>query len=130
MGFLHVLLAVALTLGVVSAGWEVAAEDVGSFGVLVVHVAITLFLSRPTDLVVLAVGFGALPGTRVGLFMLGQVAGTLEHLVAVSTLLVDVHGRCILLATSHGALNAFVRLVLITEVDGALEGSRDLSLIG
>lgn len=113
---------------------------------LVVFVAITLLLSRPTHAGVLAIGFGAaLPWTRVALFMfaaivsidirelmmqmnLRQVTVTSEDSIAHAALLVDVHGRGILLAASHGALNALVdfdRLVgkhRTETVEGALEG--------
>lgn len=123
------LLAVALTLGGVRAGLEQAAEDHGAVGVLVIYVAITLLFGWPTDLVVLAGSVSALPGARVGLFMLGQVARTLEDLVAVRALLVDVHWRRILLAASHGAHDTLIELLFI-ERDGTLVGSRGITLVG
>jgi hypothetical protein len=129
MGLLHVLLAVALTLGGVRAGREVAVEGVGAVGVLVIHVAITLLFGWPADLVVFAGGVGALPGARMGLLVLGQVARTLEDLVAVRALLVDVHWRRVLLAASHGSHDTLIEILIIIESDGTLVGSRGISLV-
>jgi hypothetical protein len=130
MGLLHVLLAVALTLGGVRAGLELAVEGVGAVGVLVIHVAITLLFGWPSDLIVLAGSVGALPGARMGLLVLGQVARTLEDPVAVRALLVDVHWRRVLLATSHGAHDTLIEILIIIESDGTLVGSRGISLVG
>lgn len=64
---------------------------------------------------------------------LRQVAVPLEDPITHATLLVDVHGRCVLLAASHGALHAFINLdldggILVKHIvktfKGAFEGNR------
>lgn len=68
------LLAVALTLGGVSASSPHAVEEGWRGGVLVILMAVTLLLCRPPSLVVLARGDGAaLPGARVGLLMFAAI---------------------------------------------------------
>jgi hypothetical protein len=55
-----------------------------------------------------------------------QVTRALEDLIAMSALLVDVHWRGILLATSHGALDVFVGGLI--EADGTLGRDKNLRL--
>jgi hypothetical protein len=62
VGLLHVLLAVALTLGSICARLELALVEARSIRVLVVNMAIALLLSRPADFEILACGLAALPG--------------------------------------------------------------------
>jgi hypothetical protein len=69
---------------------------------------ISLFLRWPTNFVIFAGRFGTLPGTRVRLLMFREITRSFENLVAVFALLVNIHGRCILLAASHGSLDALV----------------------
>lgn len=122
MSLFHVLLAVALTFRSVGARLEIALVQCRRVGVLVVDVAITFLLSGPANLIVLASRIGALPRTGVSLFMFGQVARTLEDLVAVAALLIDIHRRGILLAPSHRTLDALIGSFV--EADSTLEGSR------
>lgn len=63
------LLAVALALRGIGAGLEMALVEARGIRVLVVDMAVTLLLSRPADLVILAGRFTALPGARVSLLM-------------------------------------------------------------
>jgi hypothetical protein len=53
---------------------------------------------------------------------LRQVTRAFEDLVTVGTLLVNVHRRSILLAASHGALNALINCIV--KVDSTLDGAR------
>jgi hypothetical protein len=69
MSLLHVLLAVARALRGIGAWLKAAAEKLGGIGVLVVHVAVTLFLGGPANLEIFARSILALPGARVGLLM-------------------------------------------------------------
>jgi hypothetical protein len=108
MSFLHVLLAVALSLRFVRAGLELARVEAGRVGVLVIVVALGLLLSSPTLSMVLARGNRTLEGASVGLLVLGKIARPSKDLVAILALLVDVHGRSILLAAGHGALSTLV----------------------
>jgi hypothetical protein len=101
VGLLHVLFAVALALGGICARLETALEESRGVRVLVVHVAIALLLGGPPKRFILATGKCTLPGTRMGLLVLGQIARTLEDLVTVLAFLVDIHRRRIFLATGH-----------------------------
>ena len=76
------LLAIALTLGRVWAWSEEAVVERRRIGVLVIDMTITLLLGRPAMFVIFALVVGTLPWTLVCLEMLGQVAWTLELLVA------------------------------------------------
>jgi hypothetical protein len=89
-------------------------------------VAVTFLLSRPTFGVVTALGVLTLPGASVSLFVLGQVARALEDLVTIRALLVDVHGRCVLLAAGHRTFNALISGTVYG--DGALDSSRGINL--
>lgn len=70
MSLLHVLLAVALTLGLVVAWRKAALVHDGRPRVFVVDMAVSLFLSRPPNLKVFARWFCAFPGAAVCLLML------------------------------------------------------------
>lgn len=59
---------------------------------------------------------------------LRQVTRALEDLVAVGALLIDVHGRSILLTAGHRALNALIDRIV--EVDSTLGSTRNIRLIG
>jgi hypothetical protein len=76
-----VLLAIGFTLGPVWAWLKVALIQGRSSGVLVVVMPIHLLLSWPSILVVLARFNRALPWTRVGFLVLGQITWALEFLV-------------------------------------------------
>lgn len=82
MSFLHVLLAIALTLGGVRARSEEAVIERWRVGVFVIDVTVTLLLGRPAVFVIFALVVRALPWTLMRLEMLGQVAWTLELFVA------------------------------------------------
>ena len=69
MSFLPVLLAVALTLGLIWARSEFALVHGWGGGVLVIRVTVTLFFRWPSIFVVLASHFAALPWPGVSLFM-------------------------------------------------------------
>lgn len=69
MGFLHVLLAITLALALIRARTELASKHRRRGGVLVIHVAIALFLGRPTIVMVLAAALTTLPWSAVGLFV-------------------------------------------------------------
>lgn len=127
VGFLHVLLAIALALRSIGARLELAFVEIGSLRVLVIDVTVPLLLSGPADLRILASGLRALPRTRVDLLVLGQITGSLEDLVAMIALLIDVHGWSILLSASHGTLDTLVRII---KAHGALEHRRTLRIIG
>ena len=99
MSLLHVLLAVALTLGRVWARRKQAGVQRRRGGVLVVDMAVTLFLGWPAMFVILALLIRALPWPLVGLEVLGQVTWTLELLVAQRALVNLRFG--ILLTPSH-----------------------------
>jgi hypothetical protein len=75
---------------------------------LVVNVAVSLLLRWPSNFVIFAGRFAALPGTRVRLLVFRKITRSFENLVTVFALLVNVHGRCILLAASHGSLDALI----------------------
>ena len=69
MGFLHVLFAVTLTLAFVRARLIFALEQFHFSKVLVVHMAVTLLLSRPSIFVIFAIDFGALLGPAMSLLV-------------------------------------------------------------
>lgn len=69
MRFLHVLLAVAFTLALIRTRAIVTFEHGGGGRMLVVDVTITLFLGRPTVVVILATSFAALPRPSMSLLM-------------------------------------------------------------
>jgi hypothetical protein len=89
-------------------------------------VAVTLLLGGPTFGVVAALGIRTFPGAGVCLFVLGQIARALEDLVAVRTLLIDVHGRSILLSAGHRTLNSLISSTI--DGDGTFDRSRDIDL--
>lgn len=62
MGLLHVLLAVAFSLGLIRAGSEAAFEQCRRVGMFIINVAVPFLFSGPSDLVVFAGRVGALPG--------------------------------------------------------------------
>lgn len=101
MRFLHMLLAVALTLRGICAWLELTLEQLRSLRVSVVDVAVSLLLGGPAKLSVSASWFCALPRARVGFLMLGQIAWAFEDLVAEVAFLIDIHWRSILLPASH-----------------------------
>lgn len=70
MRLLHVLLAVALTLGFIGAGRIVAFVERRGCGMLVVDMTIPFFFSGPTTFKVLAIALRALPRAYVRLFVL------------------------------------------------------------
>jgi hypothetical protein len=122
MSLLHVLLAVALTLRSICTRLKIALVQCRGVRVFVIDVAITFLLSGPANLEILASRIRAFPWAGMSLFMFGQVTGALENLVAVTALLIDVHRWSILLAASHGALDALIGSFV--KADRALEGSR------
>jgi hypothetical protein len=87
MGFLHVLLAVALTLGGVRARREEAAVERRRVGVLVVDMTIALLLCWPAVLMIFALVVRTLPRTLMSLEVLGEVAGTLELFITQRALM-------------------------------------------
>ena len=72
MSFLHVLLAVAFALAFVRARMVLTLEHGWTCRVLVIDVAITLFLGRPTILVILASCLATLPRSRMRFLMLAR----------------------------------------------------------
>ena len=99
----------------------------------VIDVPITFFLGWPTVLKVLALLLGALPRTRMGLLMLGQVTRPLELLLAITADVHDITGFVRLPATSHGASDALVilgMLVLTTRCAGGLRANRTIGAVG
>jgi hypothetical protein len=82
VSLLHVLFAIALSLGCVWARCEEAAIQIWCVGVLVVDMAITFLFGRPPMFVVLAGLLCTLPRTLMSLEVLGEVARTLELLIA------------------------------------------------
>lgn len=58
---------------------------------------------------------------------LRQVTRTLEDLIAVGALLIDVHGRSILLAAGHRALNALIDRIV--KSDSTLGSTSSIRLI-
>ena len=67
----------------------------------IIAMTISLLFGRPTVLVVLALRLGALPGSRVCLFVLGQVAGTFELLGADVASVHDIAWAIRLAPPSH-----------------------------
>ena len=72
MGFLHVLLAVAFALAFVRTRTVLTLEHRWTCRVLVIDVAVTLFLGRPTILVILAACLATLPRSRMRFLMLAE----------------------------------------------------------
>jgi len=87
MGFLHVLLAIALTFTLVRAGSVLALVHRWRGRMLVIGMAVTLFFSGPPVLVILAGSIAALPGSRMCLLVLSKIAWPLENLTALAALL-------------------------------------------
>ena len=73
MCFLHVLLAVALTLALVRTRSKVTFEHRGRGRVLIVDMTITFFLGRPTIFVILAATFAAFPRPSMSLLMFAML---------------------------------------------------------
>ena len=94
------LLAIALALRGVWARSEEAMIKCWCVGVFVVDMAITFLFCRPAVVVILALLVGALPWTLMRLEMLGEVAWTLELLVAQRAFMYLWLG--VLLPPSHG----------------------------
>lgn len=69
MGLLHVLLAVALPLGLIRAVIKETSEHIGIVRMSVVHMAVPFLLGGPTDFVEPAVRFGAFIRTCMRLFV-------------------------------------------------------------
>ena len=107
MRFLHVLLAITLTLGRVRARLEQAMVQGRHSRVLVVDVTLTLLLCRPAIFMVLALVDGAFVRPVVRLDVLGQITRSLELLVTLRAFM-DLR-LSVLLAPCHGAK----RLVII-----------------
>lgn len=125
----HVLLEIALALGGISTWIKHAVVGRWVVRMAVVDMAITLFLGGPADVVVLAVLHRTLPRTRVSLFVLGEVARTLEDFVAVAALLVDVHGRFVLFPPRHGALHVVFCFIAVDLDQRVLHDGRVLSCL-
>lgn len=103
MRLFHVLFAIAFALTLIRTRMELAFVHGWSHGVLVVDVTVSFFLRRPTILRIFAGWLVALPGTRVGFLVLGQITRSLEFLVTVPASLSLLRFFCFsLLATSHG----------------------------
>ncbi len=97
---------------------------------LVVVVAVHLLLGGPPVLMVLASGNRALPGPRVRLLVLGQIARTLELLVAADlTALLggELLGAGVLLPPSHGAHDLLFVLQLLA--GRALESRHAIGIV-
>jgi len=69
MGLFHVLLAITLTFGLVRAWMKLASVQGRGSRMLIIDVPVSLLLSRPAVVVVLAGLLRALPRTRMGLFV-------------------------------------------------------------
>lgn len=69
MGFLHMLFAVALPLGLVGTRFEKTVVYRRGLGMLVVDVAVPLLFGRPSDFIVLARLFGTFPWSGVRLLV-------------------------------------------------------------
>jgi hypothetical protein len=80
MFLLHVLLAIALTLG--AEFTVIALVELRVFGVLVIIVTFALFLGRQAQFVVFATLLRTLEGPRMGFFVFGKVTFSGEDLVA------------------------------------------------
>lgn len=73
MSLLHVLLAVALPLGLVSAGRKGTSVESGICGMLIIDMAISLLFSGPTEFKVLAATLRALPRTAMSFLVFSIV---------------------------------------------------------
>ena len=74
MCFLHVLLAVAFALTLIRTRSKVTFEHRGRGRMLIVDMTITLFLGRPTILVILAAAFATLPRPSMSLLMFAMLS--------------------------------------------------------
>jgi len=125
----HVLLEIALALGGICTWIKHAVVSRWVVRMTVVDMTVTLLLGRPSDVVVFAVFDGTLPRTRVCLFVLGEVARTLEDFVTVAALLVDVHGRLVLFPPRHGALYVVFCFIAVDLDQRVLHDGRVLSCL-
>jgi len=77
---------------------------------------VTLLLSRPTFLMVFAVVLGALPWSRVGFFVLGEITRSLEVLTTVSASTPFLLANIALALASHGANGLLVNEMVFSSV--------------
>ena len=102
VGFLHMLLAIALSFAFVRARMILAFVHGWSHGVFIIDMTVSLLFCWPSILRIFAARVIALPGPGVSLLVLGQVTRPLEFLVAFTTALALFHsGLFRLLAASH-----------------------------
>ena len=106
MRFLHVLLAIALTLGGVRARLVQAVVQRRRRGVLVVNVALALLLRWPAIFVIFALVDRAFVWPIVCFDVLGKVARALKLFIALRAFM-DLWFR-VLLAPGHGAKDIFI----------------------